>query len=392
MTEQVRGWWNSQMILSTICFDKLPYKAISVHGMVRDLGHKKMSKSKGNAVNPNDMIEKYNRDYLRTYLLSQSKGSDFKFDVQGVADMRNFFNTLSNSLNYVNLYASINFSNNDLNDLLPEDNWILSRIGNLYSNVLNAYNNYEFYKSVSLIMDFVDKDFSRTYLQLIRKRISSEQVGKTISIVIDSLLRLIAPVAPHAADYYYNFFNKSSVHVLNFRDVSNFSNNDLEKEFSLVEEIARTGLAVRSQEKIRLRWVLDELIIVSKEKINNFENVLGTMLNVKKVSFMDSFKENDNFVSKEFSCGKVFLKTNVSKEMKEEWEISELLRQIQDARKKAGLKTGQKISLLIDSNDEKFLEKNKKIIEEKTSSVLKKINSEKKQLLVEREFFIEIEK
>ncbi|MDD3084118.1 MAG: class I tRNA ligase family protein, partial [Candidatus ainarchaeum sp.] len=328
---------------------------------------------------------------LRTYLLLQSKGSDFKFDINGVAEMRNFFNTFSNALNYVNLYTKIDFSEKNLGDLLPEDNWILSKLSNLNNNVLNSFNNYEFYKSVSLIMDFVDKDFSRTYLQLIRKRINEEQVSKTISIIVDSLLKLIAPITPHAADYYYTFFNKGvSVHTLNFNDLSFFLNNDLENEFCLVEEISRVSLAIRSQEKLRLRWVLEELVIVTNEKINNFEKVIGTMVNVKNVVLKKSFEKNDEYIFKEFSKGKIFLKTSASKELKDLWEISELLRQIQDARKKAGLKPGQKTELQINSNDKTFLEKNKKMIEDKTSTTIKIVDLKEMQKFVEREFSFKI--
>ncbi|PJA20327.1 MAG: isoleucine--tRNA ligase, partial [Candidatus Diapherotrites archaeon CG_4_10_14_0_2_um_filter_31_5] len=107
-TEQVRGWWNSQLITSTICFDKTPYKNIMVHGMVLDLGKKKMSKSKGNAIQPKEVIQKHNRDFLRYYFCSQSKGEDIVFDWNAFKDINKFFGIFFNSYNYLNLYLEKN--------------------------------------------------------------------------------------------------------------------------------------------------------------------------------------------------------------------------------------------------------------------------------------------
>ena len=99
--DQIRGWWNSEIILSEIRFGKKPFENIVVHGMVLDLGKKKMSKSQGNVVSPQDIVAKYGRDYLRYYLARASKGEDFGFDEGEFKDIEKFFLTLINTKNFI---------------------------------------------------------------------------------------------------------------------------------------------------------------------------------------------------------------------------------------------------------------------------------------------------
>jgi len=400
MTEQVRGWWNSQSILSTICFDKLPFKSVSVHGMVLDLGHKKMSKSKG-GVAPEDIIAEYNRDYLRTYLLLQSKGTDFKFDVKGVADLNNFFNTFTNALNYARMYMKIDLGLKPVAAKLHgEDAWLMSKLEKLSIDVLRAYNNYEFSGAAIAIQEFVDKDFSRTYLQLIRPRMgadSQKEVDEVVSYSINVLLRLFAPIAPHACEYYFLEFNgkkiAESVHLLNFVEVKGFRNEILEKEFDFVNIVAQSALALRSEQKLRVRWQLEELVLDAEQKIETMQNALMKMVNVKKFATLAKGKDlSSDYAVKDFGKGKVYLLVKPTPELKEEWELSELLRLLQDARKKAGLIPGQKVVLELDSDDLAFIEKHKKKIEEKTSSEIRIVSGHKMEKLVERSFGFELRK
>ncbi|MCX6801131.1 MAG: isoleucine--tRNA ligase [Candidatus Diapherotrites archaeon] len=398
MTEQVRGWWNSQSILSTISFGKLPYKAVSVHGMVRDLGHQKMSKSKGNIVTPEEMIKKYNRDYLRHYLLSQGKGTDFNFDIGAISDVGNFFNTFTNSLNYAKMYLNIDLekkiSGASAKKLLEEDRWILSRLEELSKKIISAYNNYEFFKAGIAVEEFVDLEFSRAYLKLIRNRIGTKtqkQAEQTVSYVISVLLKLFAPIAPHASEYYWREFGaRQTIHLEDFEKISGLRNEALEKEFELVQSVAQAVFSLRTEQKLRLRWQLEKVIVESDKKISGLLEVLARMCNVKSAE--NGKNPGSGFAAKDFGAGKVYLKVSASPEMKEEWELSELLRQIQDARKKAGLSPGEKVKLEIECGDKKFLEKNRKKIEEKTSAEMVFVSGKKLALLVEKEFFFEIKR
>ena len=404
MTEQVRGWWNAEAILSTICFGKLPYKSISVHGMVRDLGHQKMSKSRGNAISPEEIIAEYNRDYLRMYLLLQSKGTDFNFDVKGVAELNNFFNTLTNSLNYAALYMKIDLEKKpSLKKVKGEDSWLMSRVEALSEKVLSAYNGFEFSSAVSAIMEFVDKEFSRTYLQLIRPRLGSDsqkEVDETVSFSINVLLRLLAPIVPHAAEYYFQKFNGSklseSIHLMDFVKAKGYRNEELESEFAFVNVVSQSALALRSEQKLRLRWQLEELVIDYEQKISEMNDSLAKMVNVKKVLMLEKGRHKTelgaDYAVKDFGKGKVYLKISATPELKDEWELSELMRLIQDARKKAGIVPGQKVVLEIECNDKAFLVKHKKKIEEKTSTKILLVTGKTLDKLIEKSFWFELKK
>jgi len=399
MTEQVRGWWNSQAILSMICFDKFPFKSVSVHGMVLDLGHQKMSKSRG-ATSPEEVIAEYNRDYLRTYLLLQSKGTDFKFDIKGVGELNNFFNTFTNALNYARMYMKIDLGRKpSLNKLSGEDAWLASKLQKLSEEVISAYNAFEFSRAAIALQDFVDKDFSRTYLQLIRPRIGTDtqkEVEDVVSLTINSVLRLFAPIAPHACEYYFQHFNgektSESIHLLNFAEVKGFRNEGLEKEFDFVNIVAQNALALRTEQKLRVRWQLEELVLDSEQKISVMSSALMKMVNVKKFSMIGKVVPSQGFVIKDFGKGKIYLKVAASAELKEEWELSEIMRLVQDARKKAGLTPGQKVTLELACDDNGFVERHKKKLEEKTSTQIKLVSGKSLEKLVEKSFWFEIKK
>jgi isoleucyl-tRNA synthetase len=395
MTEQVRGWWNSQAILSTICFDKLPYKAVSVHGMVLDLGKKKMSKSRG-GLSPDEVIAEYNRDYLRAYMLLQSRGTDFSFDIKGVGELNGFFNTLTNSLNYAAMYLKLDLGLVPSKKVNGEDLWLVSKAEKLSLDVVSAYNSFEFYKALGFLQEFVDKDFSRTYLQLVRNRLDDENVSASVSYAVNILLRLLAPIAPHAAEYYFLKLNKNSgesIHLLDFAELRGFRSEEIEKEFELVSLAGQAGLALRAEQKLRARWILEELVLESEQKVENLLSALKKSVNVKKARMINyGEKLPSAFVVKDFGKGKIYLNINASSELKQEWELSELMRLVQDARKKAGLTPGQKVVLELSTDDEAFVKKHKEKIEEKTSVQIKLVHGLNKEKLVDREFGFEIKK
>ncbi|MFQ5531739.1 MAG: isoleucine--tRNA ligase, partial [Candidatus Nanoarchaeia archaeon] len=163
--DQFRGWWNSQIILSEITFGKKPFKSIVVHGMVLDLGKRKMSKSRGNIVKPKDIIEKYGRDYLRYYFAKISKGEDFAFDEKEFREIKKVFRVLLNLNNFIG-----QLENKKRSSLKVEDKWILSRFHSTVRDVVQAYNKFHIPEAIQIIEDFLVEDLSRTYIQIVRDR------------------------------------------------------------------------------------------------------------------------------------------------------------------------------------------------------------------------------
>lgn len=396
-TEQVRGWWNSQLITSTICFDKTPYKNIMVHGMVLDLDKKKMSKSKGNAIQPQEVIQKYNRDFLRYYFCSLSKGEDIVFDWNAFREINKFFSVFFNSYNYLNLYLEKNplVGEKDLKKLRAEDKWILSKLNSLIKEVDSCYEKFLYPKAISSLNWFVVEEFSRTYIKLIRNR-KDKNASNTMNFVLMNLLKLMAPILPHLTEFIYlNFSEKfnqklpESIHLLEF---SSFNEKlidlELEKEFDLIKEISQAVLSLREKEKLRLRWELKELAIESEKlSFKETKEILASMVNVQKVVVVKSIPEG-KFVSSEIAGLKIHLNTEADNELKAKWELAELTRLIQSERKNKGFNPNEIVEMKFDCSDKKFEEKFKSEIEKATNTKLVSGKGEKKKLL-EREFFFE---
>ncbi len=404
-TDQFRGWWNSQLILSTICFDKAPFENILVHGIILDLEKKKMSKSIGNIIQPKEIIEKYNRDYLRYYLVNTSKGEDFAFSWDAFKDIHRFFNVLGNSYNYALIYLDLDIEKAETIDekkLKVEDKWIISKLHSMTEEVLNAYNNYTYSKATASIENFVMEELSRTYIKIVRDRTEGEEakaVSQTMSYVIDRLLRLMAPITPHITEYFYQHLKEGkmpeSVHLLSLPEFDNKKvNKKLEEEFEKGKQVTQIVLSMREENKLRRRWPLNELVIVSKtgKELNKIKNVIAGSCNVKKVSLDKKKPKKGKWAEKEFEDLKLFLNIEADDDLKENWELQELRRKIQSLRKEAKLMPGEKTKLKIACDKPEFLEKYKEEIEASTNTEFVETKKKPTEKLIERKFGLQIVK
>jgi len=357
-----------------------------------------MSKSKGNAIQPKEVIQKHNRDFLRYYFCSQSKGEDIVFDWNAFKDINKFFSIFFNSYNYLNLYLEKNplIQEKDLKELKAEDKWIVSKLNSLIRDSTDSYEKYVYPKVISQLNWFVTEEFSRTYIKLIRNR-KDKAVSNTMNYVLINLLKLMSPVLPHLSEYIYQDFKKEkmseSVHLLSLPESnSKLINSDLEKEFALVKEISQTALSLREKEKLRLRWQLKELVLeTQKLSFDNTKQILSLMANVEKVvvskTFGKSFIKTGKFSSAELNKElSVHLNIEADSDLKDKWELSELTRLIQSERKNKGFNPNEIVKLKFDCSDKNFLEKFRKEIEENTNTKLVEAKGSKKKLL-EREFY-----
>ncbi len=400
-TDQFRGWWNSELILSTICFDKAPFENILVHGIVLDLDKRKMSKSEGNIVQPKEVIEKYSRDYLRYYLIGTSRGEDFAFSWDAFKDIHRFFNVLWNAYNYALVYLDIGLENAEkleVKELAVEDKWILSRVNSLAETVLHAYNDYNFFKATAAIEQFVLEDLSRTYIKLVRERAGEKEMGSAMAYVLDRLLRLLAPVTPHLSEHLFQSIKAGkmpeSVHLLALKEPDKeLVDKKLEEVFEKGKLVTQAGLALREENKLRRRWPLNKLVIVSKtgKEFAKVKKVIASSSNVKEVEIAAK-KPRGNFAEKEAAGARIFLDLEADDELKEVWELQELRRKIQELRKQTKLMPGQKAKLRISSSDPKFLEKFKKEIEEGTNTELVASKKKPVEKLYQRKFGLQIVK
>lgn len=352
--DQIRGWWNAELITSVITFGEAPFTNILFHGFILDAHGVKMSKSKGNIVEPEDVIEKYGRDVLRSYLLSSAPWSDFYFKWADVEAVARSLNVIENSFAFVKTYATkVKAKPKKLN---PEDRWILSRLNRVTKNCGGHFRGYNAYKAAAEIHDFLVNDFSRWYIKIIRDRVWPAYAGKdkqaafyTLYEVASKSVKMLAPITPFIAEQISRdvLAEKESVHVADWPKADEkIISDDMEKAMEAVKNIVETANAQRHESKIKIRWPLSKLTIDSKENARMYGDVIKTMCNVKSVVFGE-LEEGTRF-----SGGRLLLDTALTEDLKKEAMLREVVRKVQEMRKKAGLVVADKIGLKIDGAGE----------------------------------------
>ena len=308
--DQTRGWFYSLLAISTFIMGKAPYKNVLVNDLILDKEGKKMSKSKGNTVDPFALFDKYGADVARWYLLYTSPAwSPTKFDEEGVQEIQSkYFGTLRNVYNFFVLYS--NTDDVDIAGLQiapkdrPElDRWILSRFNALVRDVTVAMDNYEHMKAVKKITEFVAEDLSNWYIRRARRRFYAEEMTedkKAVLLTTYEMLRgaalLSAPFAPFIADEMYTkLTGEESVHLAFFPEAEEaLIDTDLDDKMELVRTIVTLGRGEREKEKIKVRQPLSEILVDSRyeEQIGDMVQLIMEELNVKAVVFeknMDTY-------------------------------------------------------------------------------------------------------
>ena len=284
--DQTRGWFYSQLGCGVISFDKTPYKRVLMHGFTLDEEGRKMSKSLGNVVEPEEVIAHYGADILRFYLLWGNKPwEDLKFKWDELKNVAKMFNILWNVYVFSTTYMSIDnfnptlYTEKDLK-LREEDKWITSRANSLAKDVTEALDSLYFHKATRAINNFILEDLSRWYIRLIRGRtwIEKEDPDKlgayyTLYNVMKLLIKVMAPIAPHITEEIYQNLVKSveedapeSVHMVNWEFNEDLIDKDLEENMDIVRDIIEACARGRDVARYKLRWPVKEIIMVSEDK------------------------------------------------------------------------------------------------------------------------------
>ncbi len=301
--DQTRGWFYSLMAISTFIKGKAPYKNVLVNDLILDKNGKKMSKSKGNTVDPFELFDKYGADATRWYLLHVSPAwSPTKFDEDGLIEiMSKFFGTLRNVYNFFALYsnqdkidpASLNVEYSSRPEL---DRWIISKYNTLVKEVTEDMDRYDHMKSVRKIQEFVGEDLSNWYIRRARRRFWAEELNDdkksvyaTTYEVLVGVSKLIAPFAPFISDeMYQNLTGEDSVHLSYFPESDEgLIDKKVEERMDLVRTLVGLGRGTREKERIKVRQPLKEILIDGK-----YEDIIGDLtplikeeLNIKEVVF-----------------------------------------------------------------------------------------------------------
>ncbi len=324
--DQTRGWFYTLLVISTFVKGCSPFKNVLVNDLLLDAEGKKMSKSRGNIVEPFTTIKDYGADTVRFYLPYVSPvWTPLKFDIEGLKEVYSkFFNPLKNTYSFFAMYANIDGIDTDdckvaYEDREEIDKWLLSKYNKLIKDVRNAFDEYDLNKVVHYLASFVSDDLSNWYIRRNRNRFwgseldnSKKAVYITTYEVLTGLAKLIAPITPFIAEELYrDLTGEESVHLTDYPVCDEkLINEHIQEKMDLVRSIISIGRYVREENKIKVRQPLPEALIDGKNEnlLKDLVSLIEEELNVKEVVFVKDINEYMTFeIKPNFKeVGKIF--------------------------------------------------------------------------------------
>ena len=318
--DQTRGWFYSLMAISTLIFNEAPYKNVIVLGHVQDKDGQKMSKSKGNAVDPMDALSKYGADAIRWYFYTNSAPwLPNRFHEDAVMEgQRKFMGTLWNTYAFYVLYANIdNFDPTqyslEYDKLAVMDKWLLSKLNTAVKTVDENLGNYRIPEAARALSEFVD-DMSNWYVRRSRERFWAKGMEQdkinaymTLYTALVTICKASAPMIPFMTEDIYQNLVRSvdknapqSIHLCDFPVVDEkMIDTELENDMDEVLKIVVLGRAARNSANIKNRQPIGNMYVKANKALSEFyKEIIEDELNVKAVTFKDDVSEFSDYVFK----------------------------------------------------------------------------------------------
>ncbi|MBP3233803.1 MAG: isoleucine--tRNA ligase [Eubacterium sp.] len=366
--DQTRGWFYSLMAISTLLFDKAPYKNVIVLGHVQDKDGQKMSKSKGNAVDPMEALEKYGADAIRWYFYTNSQPwLPNRFHEDAVMEgQRKFMGTLWNTYAFYTLYAEIDQFDPtkyslEYDKLSVMDKWLLSKLSTTVKTFDENLGAYKIPESAAVLAEFVD-DMSNWYVRRCRERFWAKGMEQdkinaymTLYTAIVTICKVAAPMVPFMTESIYQNLVRNvdktapeSIHLCDYPEVDeSMIDNELEKAMGEVLAIKTFGSAARNAANIKNRQPIANMYIKADQTLDEFYiDIIKDELNIKNVEFTDDMSSFSTYTFKPQ------LKTVGPKYGKVVGAIRQYLADIPDGNKAySDLKTEGALKFTVDGQD-----------------------------------------
>ena len=312
--DQTRGWFFTLHAIATMVFDSVAYKAVISNGLVLDKNGIKMSKRLGNVINPFECIGTYGADAVRWYMITNSSPWDnLSFDPEGVKEVTSqFFIKLQQAYSFFTMYANVDgFEYKEADIPYTErpdfDRWLLSELNTLVKNVQAYLDDYDPTPAGRLIQSFVIDNLSNWYIRLNKPRfwggeMTNDKLSayQTLYTCLDTLSRLIAPIAPFYADQLFRDLNSAtgkdsakSVHLAKFPTFNEaYIDSELEAAMEAAMKVTSMGLSIRKKVKIPVIQALQSIAIpdtdaVFSGRIERMKDIIMKEVNVKDLQLMD---------------------------------------------------------------------------------------------------------
>ena len=370
--DQTRGWFYALTAVNVGLFGQSPFKNLICTGLINAADGKKMSKKLKNYTDPIELMDRYSADSFRMLILGSPllNGEDFALSDKDVADVARKLGMIWNMYDFFTMYAEVDGwewdgktadPSNELNSVL--DIWIVSRLHQLQKEVDKNMQRYDLPNALKPVMPFID-DASNWFVRRSRKRFwksdndtDKSDAYRTLHFILVRLSVILAPFTPFLSEELYQKLTAGeSVHLLDWP--ANGHINELAiNNMAVVRELITEGLSQRAEAGIKVRQPLSKADVVidsqiPKNELNEYETILIEELNIKAVSI----KEGNN--------NSIKLNTKITKELSLEGLSRDVIRQVQEARKKAGLEISDRIFVDLNTTDKELAEAIK--IHEKT--------------------------
>jgi isoleucyl-tRNA synthetase len=307
--DQTRGWFYSLLAISVFLKGESPYRNVVVGELVLDKNGQKMSKTRGNGVDPFGLMDQYGADVVRWYLLScTSVWLPTRFDEEGIkAVKRKTFDTLLNTYRFFVMYANVDgFDQKSKRIPLskrPEmDRWLLARMNTVVKEVTLEYDRYDITKALSILSEFIVEDVSNWYVRLNRRRFWKEghETDKfaaycSLQEIMVAVVHLMAPVAPFLSDVIHReLTGNGSVHLSRMPEPdADLENDELESKMMFTRRVVELGRNLRTRYSLKVRQPLRQIIVQSRDAV--FTEIVLAELNVKEYHSVDV---SENIVKK----------------------------------------------------------------------------------------------
>jgi isoleucyl-tRNA synthetase len=338
--DQTRGWFYTLHAIGTAVFDSVAYKNVMSNGLVLDKNGVKMSKSKGNGIDPFETLAVYGPDATRWYMVSNANPwENLKFDIEGIDETRRkFFGTLYNTYSFFALYANVdgfNYSEKEVENRPEIDRWILSELNLLIKEVKAFYEDYEPTRVARAISNFVNDNLSNWYVRLCRRRFwkgdySDDKISayQTLYTCLETVAKLSAPIAPFFMDQLYQDLNKvtgkdkaESVHLTDFPVADeSLIDQDLVEKTHLAQSITSMVFSLRKKENVKVRQPLQKVLIPvldkkTEEQILAVAELIKQEVNVKEIQLINA-EEASHLIVKQIKPNFKTLGSRLGKDMK----------------------------------------------------------------------------
>lgn len=310
-SDQHRGWFQSSLFLSTVKEERAPYKTVLTHGFVVDQEGKKMSKSQGNVISPQEIIKKYGAEIVRIWAASSDYRDDIKISQEIIARLADAYRKIRNTARFIlgNIYDLKDFTLPEPSELIELDRWILSQFELLKKRITKAYEKFEFYHVYHEIYKFCTVELSSLYLDVIKDRLYVEapfyktrtDAQRIIYNILYDLSIMLSPIMSFTAEEIWQFLRQlnaqleESVQLTNWPEIrEKYIDEKLNERWDYIleiREVVQKALELRRQEDIIGHSLDAEVILYTKKELSLPKKEIEDLFVVSRVTILDARPE-----------------------------------------------------------------------------------------------------